>query len=272
VLIINAIEWTYIRSKWGCSALVAWDNYTSGAPLVFGRNYDYGSPLADYPSVVIYNPGDGGLPVASVTYTGCIYVTTGMNDKGLFLELNTGGPSLTVDCSNKIFAPATLFSFVEESQDLEQLDMQFHTSYPQSAYLISVANQTGAYCYEWEPSNVRRRAPDKDGLLVSTNHFVDPSWGITPLGDTFQLGQTVDVAKTKERRANLLAFGEKYKGNFTPETMMEVMSPPIENGGAFMINRSTSYQIVSVPENLTMWVRIPEYQDWVEVDLKPLFS
>jgi hypothetical protein len=278
-LIIDSIEYSYLLSKDKCSAIAAWGNYASGGLLVFGRNYDYSPTLARYASVVVYNPDDGSIPVASVTFTGCIYVTTGMNEKGLFLELNTGGPSLILAYSNKVSAPVTLFSFMEDSQDLDQLDMRFHTSHPHCAYIINVADQKEACSYEWAPFDVRRRGPDRDGLLVATNHYLDPSWGIQMLGDTFLGGETIDLGNTKKRRENLLALGEKYKGKFTPETMMKIVSIPLEKGGAFIAQQdasrqmvATCYQIVAVPKDRKIWVRIPEHQDWVEIDLKPLFS
>jgi hypothetical protein len=54
--------------------------------------------------------------------------------------------------------------------------------------------------------------------------------------------------------------------------MMEVMSIPLENGGAFRAPNVTSYQIVAVPKDLKVWIRVPEVQEWTEVDLKPLFT
>ncbi|MPN28000.1 hypothetical protein SDC9_175434 [bioreactor metagenome] len=112
-----------------------------------------------------------------------------------------------------------------------------------------------------------RRAPDEDGLLVATNHFVDPFWGLESIALDDQ-----DPAYTAHRRANLLALGEKNKGKINPEVMMEIMSIPLENGGAFRAPNVTSYQIVTVPKELKVWVRVPEVQEWTEVDLKPLFS
>jgi hypothetical protein len=271
-LIINSIELNYLKSRGACSGIAAWGNYTSGEPLVFGRNFDWIN-LNNHFSVAVYNPDDGNIPVACVGYTGCVYVCTGMNKNGVFLELNNGMFVEAIDFGNRVLAMASLFSFLEDSQNLDQLDIQFHTARPTQTTIINVANQTGAYSYEWATFDVKRRGPDRDGLLVGTNQFVDPSWGINLAGDTFIAGQNFDMAKTNERRQNLLALGEKYKGNITPETMMEIISLPIEEGGAsFIPSHHTSYQVVAVPENLTMWVRIPYYQDWVEVDLKPLFS
>lgn len=42
-LIVNDLE-AYVNLKEGqCSGVAAWGNYTSGSPLVFGRNYDMGA-------------------------------------------------------------------------------------------------------------------------------------------------------------------------------------------------------------------------------------
>ncbi len=266
-LIVNDLE-TYVNLQEGqCSGVAAWGNYTSGGPLVFGRNYDMGPKFANYATVAVYNPDDGSVPVASITYTGVIYVTSGMNKEGMFLELNNGQISENMQRDNRVFSPVSLFSFLESSTDLDQIDAQFHTSYPDNAYIVNVANETGAYSYEWATSDVVRRAPDKDGLLVATNHFVDPFWGLAPIALDDQ-----DPAFTAHRRANLLALGEKYKGKFNPEVMMETMSIPLEKGGAFRAPNVTSYQIVAVPKELKVWVRVPEVQEWTEVDLKPLFN
>jgi hypothetical protein len=277
-LIINSIEGAYLISRFGCSGIAAWGDYTSGGTLVFGRNFDW-MTIGNYFSVVVYNPDDGNIPVAVVGYTGCVYVCTGMNKKGVVLELNNGMFVEAIDFSNRVYAPASLFTFLEDSEDLDQIDIQFHTIRPSHTFIINVADQTGACSYEWATFDVKRRGPDRDGLLAGTNHFVDPSWGITMAGDTYLIGQTFDMGKTRERRANLLALGEKYKGKITPETMMEIISIPIGKGGAFMDPEepnpelaATNYQIVAVPKDLKLWVRVPAYHDWVEVDLKPLFS
>jgi hypothetical protein len=146
-----------------------------------------------------------------------------------------------------------LFSFLENSADIE--------------LKVNVANETGAYSYEWATSKVVRRTPYKVGLLVTTNHFVDPSWRFAPIALNDQ-----DPVYTAHRSANLLALGEKYKGKFNPEVMMKIMNIPLEKGGAFRVPNDTSYQIVAVPKELKIWVKMPEVQEWTEIDLKPLFD
>lgn len=250
-----------------CSGVAAWGNYTSDGQLVFGRNYDLGPEPTKYTTVVVYNPNDGSIPLASINCIGNIGMESGMNKEGIFLELNDGHTSENMPRYDRIPALFSLFSFLENSVDLDQIDAQFHTSYPDIALIVNVANETGAYSYEWATSNVVRRTPDKVGLLVATNHFVDPSWRFAPIALNDQ-----DPVYTAHRRSNLLALGEKYKGKFNPEVMMKIMNIPLEKGGAFRAPNDTSYQIVAVPKELKIWVRMPEVQEWTEVDLKPLFS
>jgi hypothetical protein len=53
--------------------------------------------------------------------------------------------------------------------------------------------------------------------------------------------------------------------------MMKTISTPLGEGGAFRAPDLTSYEIVAQPETLMMWLRVPEHQDWVKVDLKQYF-
>jgi len=251
-----------------CSGMAAWGPYTSGGPLVFGRNYDLGFFNAPYATMTVYNPIDGSIPVASFTFAGCIYVTSGMNGAGVFLELNNGSTSDSGDfMDTRPWAPVELFSFLEGASDLEQLSYFFETTLPDLAYIVNAADADSACSFEWATSGVKKRLPDSDGLLVATNHFVDPSWDIPPPG----VNQP-DVDFSVQRRVNLLALGEENKGDFDPEVMMGVISTPLEDGGAFRAPNLTSYEIVAVPAELTVWVRVPEYQDWVEIDLGQYFS
>ncbi|MHB8896774.1 MAG: C45 family autoproteolytic acyltransferase/hydrolase [Candidatus Geothermincolia bacterium] len=250
------------KKKSGCTGMATWGDYSSG-PLVFGRNYDLGPVNHQYATLVVYNPTDGSIPVASWTFAGCIYVTSGMNSSGVFLELNNGSASDSSDFfATRPWAPIELFAFLEASTSLKQLSSYFETTRPDLSYIVQGADKKGAVSFEWATSGVKVRQPDKNGLLVATNAFFDPSWGQTP-------EDGVDYVVT--RRTNLLALGEQGKGKFTPELMMKTISTPVEQGGAFRAPNLTSYEIVAQPETLTLWLRIPEYQDWVKVDLKQYF-
>jgi len=74
------------------------------------------------------------------------------------------------------------------------------------------------------------------------------------------------------RRDNLIALADKFRGRITPEKMMEIMGTPLEKGGTFRAPNFTSYQYVAQPATLKIWVRVPDVQDWIEVDLSQFFN
>jgi hypothetical protein len=275
LIILNDEELVFISSppfvsrvygkKQQCSFMAVWNDYSATKQLILGRNYDLGSIFNKYLTVVVYNPSDGSIPTASITYIGAVYVTSGMNKDGIFLELNSGEGSGFIQDKNRISTPILLFSFLENSSTLKQLNALFHTSKTSFTSIINVADKKQAYSYEWAISGIKRRKPINNGLLVATNHFVDPIWKM----------QVSDIAKTIERRKNLLRLGEKYKGKFTPELMMKVMSIPVNKGGAYWppsktFSHSTSYQIVAVPAELKIWIRVPKFINWTQVNLKAI--
>lgn len=250
-----------------CSGIAAWDSYTEDGSLIFGRNYDLGFFNTQYVAMVIYNPVDGSIPTASFTYAGCIYTTSGMNSKGLFLELNNGSFSDPEDfTAMRMWAPINLMSFLEQASNLEQLAYFFESVRPDLAYIVQGADMHSALSFEWATYGVRAVEPEREGLLVATNHFADPEWGLPAIDEN-----TVETCSL-QRRKNLLTQGEENKGMINPDVMMKIMSIPLAEGGAFQVPNLTSYGIVAQPAELKIWVQIPDYQDWVEIDLGKYFK
>jgi hypothetical protein len=266
LMIVNDLQIHLLHIN-GCSAMATWGNYTSGGPLVVGRNYDWSDKMRQYVVVVVFNPDDGSIPVASVHYAGSIYVNTGLNRAGIFLETN-GDTSESVFCTNRVTTPIQFFSFLEDCTLLDQIEGHLLSTRPTDGCIVNVADEKEARSFEWTVYDLKRREPDQDGLLVSTNHFLNPFWGFEQPS-----ASTMDPIHTEERRRNLLALAELYKGRFNPQVMMQVMSLPLEDGGVLQTSGlPTSYQIVAVPEDLKIWVRIPGVQDWTEVDLNLFFQ
>jgi len=214
-------------------------------------------------TVAIYNPTDGSVPTATVGFLGGVEAVTVMNRSGLFAEVNDGTPSGgNIIMENRTLNFIQNLDFLFNSSDMTQLDAAVSSSQPSFSMLFNVADENVAYSYELPTFGIRRRVPDKPGLLVSTNHFVDPSWGIAhSSGDIFQ---------TLSRRTNLLALGEKYKGKFSVKVMMDVLDTPYSKGGA---QRSHNiYETIFVPKNLKLWVKTPATSDWEAVDLASHFD
>lgn len=126
----------------------------------------------------------------------------------------------------------------------------------------TAADSRSAFSYEVSPSRCVARQSDQDGLTAETNHYVDSSWDVPE-----EYLQSESWKDSEERRDNLLALGESYKGTIAARVMMEIFDIPKSQGGATV--HDTTYQVVAVPSQLKIWIKIPDYQDWVTVDLNP---
>jgi hypothetical protein len=266
-VLLNAIEWyPKIGSLWygQCSGIAVWGPYTSGGPLVFGRNND-DDPLykdfARFMVVSVFKPHDGSLPTAVINYAGAVYNPTGMNSEGLFVEMNAGpwmGFSL-----DRISIFTTLFSFLQDYSSLPELDRAFKSTLTNISAIVNVADHGRAYSYESSLYDTRRVDPEQDGILAATNHFVGPTWNIAQVDD--RVG-----GWTMKRRSNLLSLGENYKGAFSPRVMMKVLDTAIDQGGPTV--EGTIYQVIAVPAQLKLWIKVPGLQDWTMIKLGPLFK
>ncbi len=267
-VLLNAMEWFPKINAFvpHCSGIAVWGEYTADGSLIFGRNNDdaeFYKTFGGYTVVAVFNPTDSGMPVAIVNYAGAIYAPSGMNSKGIFLELNSGNWEGYYPDRPSIFL--TLFSFLETYSTQEQLNTAFQSVSANLSSIVNVADRNVAYSFECSTSAVVRRAPDAAGLLVATNHFVDPSWGIPPpVPDE-------ENAWTARRRANLLNLAAANKGSFTVRKMMQVLDTTLPEGGATQPTE-TIYQIIAVPRNLTLWLKAPGNFDWQRVDLRELFE
>ena len=251
-----------------CSAMAAWGEYTGGKPLVFGRNWDLPRALfkdfLKFFTVVVFNPEDGN-PVADINFPGSLMLQTAMNKEGLFLEFNNGlfsGGSITF--ANRKPINTLLLEFLFDCSNMRELDAGFHTGRANAVGIVNVADQAGAYAYEWPTFGLKKRVGDRNGLLVETNHFVDPDWGLTELPPGVE-----KELKTIKRRNHLLALGDKFKGKIDVGKMKEIIAIPIDQGGA-AFPEGTLYHLVAVPGELQWWLKIPGFQDWTEIDLKKL--
>ncbi len=267
-ILLNAIEW-YPKinhlSYGRCSGVAAWGPYTSGDPLVFGRNNDdseFYTDFARFMVVSVFKPNDRSISTALINYAGVIYNATGMNSEGLFIELNAGpwmGFSL-----ERVSAFTTIFSFLQDYSTLAEVDRAFKSTLVNMSSIINVADPTRACSYECSLYDTRRRDQDRDGFIAATNHFVDPNWNISQVDDEKMGGLTI------RRYRNLLALGEKYKGTFNPQIMMKVLDTPIEKDGPTV--KGTIYQVIAVPAQLKIWLKAPGIQDWTEIELGMLFG
>ena len=257
---VNALE--RIGGLPKCSAVACWNDYSSGQ-LVVGRNYDYSdafAPLNDDMVITVYHPADGSLAVATIGYTGEINTYNAINEKGIFMELNNGTPSTNIKTqADRIQGTTMLFSAMFETDELNDWELFFNTVACSGSYIINVADSKSARSYEWCPIGVKTGNTDlPDGLLVSTNYYVNPDWLFaTPSDEASWEGLT--------RRSNLIALSEKSKGKIDAKKMQEIIETPVEKGGA--VNELTMYHFVMVPETKMLWLQVIGGPKWTQIDL-----
>ena len=268
LLLLNAVELlsSYAEAP-QCTGVAVWGDYSAGS-AVYGRNYDWLPWFREFSAdiaVAVWHPADGALSVATIGYCGEIYAVNGMNEKGIFLELNNGMPSggpLWYD--SRVPAVAALFNFLLECETLDDIESCFQTTKANFAYIIGVADGQTARCYEWPVFEVKRReSHSRPGLTVLTNHFTEFSWGLPrPDDKTFWL--------TRTRRQNMLNLAKHLKGAIDAATMKKMMETRIEDLGS--TTDMTVYQIVTVPGTFEFWLRLPGVQEWTSIDMKALLA
>ena len=257
---VNAVE--RIGGLPRCSAAFCWDEYAAG-PLVIGRNYDYSDAFAllkDDVAVTVYHPSDDSLAVATIGYVGEIYAVNGFNEKGIFMELNNGRPSANIKSpDSRVTGTTMLFSALFEVDELEDWDLFFNTVNCSSSYIINVADSEGAISYEWCPIGVKHGGTDQpEGLLVSTNYFVNPDW-------LFAIPSDAASWEGLTRRSNLITLCEASKGQIDDRKMLEIIGTALEDGGA--MNELTVFQMVMIPETRMLWLRVIGGAGWTQIDL-----
>ena len=263
ILLLNAVEALVAGDLWSqnhCSGIAVWGEYSSGA-LIYGRNYDYFDWFRDFGehlAVAIYHPADGSLAAAAIGYAGEIYMTTGINERGIFLELNNGEPSGgALEYHNRVPAVAELFMFLLDSPDLDQLESFFHSTRSNFAYVVGAADDQTSRCFEWPVFDVKRRlSVRRPGLMVATNHFTEPSWGLPKPDDK-------KFSATRTRRQNLLNLAEHFKGSIDMSRMKKILDTRIEDLGATTGN--TVYQVIAEPGSMILSLKVPDMIEWTDI-------
>jgi hypothetical protein len=248
-----------------CSGIAVWDGYSRDGKLVFGRNWDIDRQsmreYMRYLAVVVFQPQEGHA-FANIHPLGNVYLETGMNSQGLFIELNNGEYSDGTFYSQREDTTSVLVSVLNQSANVQEAVNMLRAVPADISYILQIADPSRAVSLERPTFDARIRELDDQGLVIAYNSFVPPypaSWQ-----------NRVAPPKPVEhdpRYANMLQLAQSpaYKGAFTPETMQSYLEVPLEEGGAY--HPGTVVQVVAVPEDLTVWIRGCEYAGWERVPL-----
>jgi hypothetical protein len=246
-----------------CSAEAAWGPYTGGGPLVAGRNNDFpGLPPGSegYSNIVVYNPSDGSLPCAFFADVGAVSADTGYNCKGLMIEANDALEGSKPMPDRMLFS-LEMPQFMFDSANMATLSSEISSTRPNMPQLVMACDKNSAASYELNFNDYRKPAPTAAGLVVQTNDFVDPYWGVTQSNS----------ATSDQRYKNLVNLANENKGRINAATMRKMMSTPMSAGGPYRPGETVAMQVF-VPATFEYWVAIPRYQNWIQVPLKALFE
>lgn len=263
VKLCNGAE--YVEGVFQCSAMAVWGDNSDGK-LVFGRNYDAVSYSEIDRDVVltVFHP-NGEIPVATVGYAGELYCVNGFSSNGIFVELNNGMPSAGAEIHWNVCPSTTsLFEMLFKARNLDDVDDFFSHTTSFASFIIGVADKNQARAYEWCFDGVRRGdVTTEPGLMISTNHYVNDGW-------TFTVPSDADSWNSITRRRNLAEMAMQNKGHIDADKMMAIMSTPIENGGPK--HNLTRYQMIAVPEDMTLYIYVPCIGKWTKVSLGEYFE
>lgn len=254
----------------GCSGVAAWGDYTPDGTLVFGRNWDIDRSALlrymKYLATVIFNP-DEGNSFANIHPLGNVYLETGMNEKGLFLELNNGEQSDPNENPEAEDTSSVLVSALVTTSSLNEMADYLASIPADLSYILQIAEDARAVSLERATFGSRVREAENLGFLAAFNSFVPP---YPPVWD----GKVAPPPSPAEdpRYENLLALGEspEFKGKLDATKMMELMERTMVEGGA--VHDGTTVQVIAVPKYRIIWFRGYQHSDWEKVDLRPLFT
>lgn len=253
-----------------CSGIAVWGGYTRDKNLIFGRNWDISreamSRYMRYLAVVVFHP-EQGYPVANIHPLGNVYLETGMNSHGVFIELNNGEYSDPTYYEDREDTTSVLVRVLNQSKNVEEAVDMLMNSPADISYILQIADETHAVSLERPTFDARVRPPDDEGLVIAYNSFVPPypaHWE-----DKVKPPKPVE---DDPRYENMLTLAQSpaYKGQFTPWSMQQYLEVPVEEGGAY--HGGTVLQVVAVPAERTIWMRGCDYSDWEKVPLDGYFD
>jgi hypothetical protein len=253
-----------------CSALAAWDKYTANGNLVLGRNWDIDRKALEkymkYLAVVVFNP-DSGNSFANIHPLGSVYLETGMNDQGLFIELNNGAASDPQYMEDREDTVSVLVTTLNQCSTIDEASEYLSLIPADLSHIIQIADKKECVSVERATFGTRVRTGEQKGILAAYNSFVPPypaEWK----------DKVADPPKAEDdpRYNNLinLANSKEFFGKLDINAMKKLMDIEVKNGGA--LHKGTVYQVIAVPEELTLWIRALDYSDWQQINLKDLFA
>lgn len=264
---LNGIEVAYadeLMKEFGpasagkCAGLAIFGRKTRDGRVIYGRNYDWLPSFSELPMVLAhFIPDDGMQALAMINYAGCLYMVTGMNQSGLFLELNSGCFA-TAAQNNEVPQNAWyLWPILGRAKNVADAEQMLKSCKARNVYIIGIADAAHTLSYEWDVNAPMTVLPDDgDCCLAMTNHFARPEWNNLP--GAADGGACSSIC----RRNALLHLADQIPdGSGDLEDMKRIFNATVDAGGAKWAG--TLYQVIADPVNETMYVRHAHDREWI---------
>ena len=229
-----------------CSSLAVRGARTADGNVLFGRNYGW---LPDFEEILdtlvlsVFHPCDGANAVAMFNWTGCLYLTAGMNENGLFLELDGGAFAGVREEPGRIHSAWLLWEILLNSGDFAALRESFFSCRPSFACRVGAADPVRAEVFEWHPD--RFCAPADSSGEAS---------GVTG-------------------RCDLLKYAREYPAGERQIGLPEitaVLDKAAAGGGAK--TGGPLFQLVATPAEQVWLVKLRNRTGWTEIPLMNLLK
>lgn len=164
----------------GCSQVIAADQATVDGQLYYGVNLDCPYKPVQYflkhTTVFVKQPKDG-IPHASISVPGAVWINAGINIAGVATALNSAYPATFSELSLSGHSHAQMMVQILQSSDRYESARALMLSYSHMTLdIILVADgktrQAGAFELTGQHQAVREL--DRQGILYATNHFLVP--------------------------------------------------------------------------------------------------
>jgi len=257
-----------------CSGIAVSSPRTADGKLYFARNWDMTQaamqPYLRYMALVVFNPTDGGLSFANVRPIGQVYVETGINEKGVFVELNNGSASDPNINEGAVFSVASIFDFLRTSETLDEMIQNIVTTKMDASYIIQAASAERAVSVE-KPTFDARVIEQQNGALYALNNFARPTYEPWK-GKIVELPD--NAYDDRQKCLDALFASPEWQKGVNLDMIKSMMDRTIEKGGPVVEGAlfGTVLQVIAIPEDMRLLFRSYGYSDWADIDLNTLFQ
>jgi hypothetical protein len=245
-----------------CTAFGAWDSHSEDSNLIIGRNFDFyvNDDFAKDKILCHINP-ENGYSFTMITWAGFAGVVSGMNEKGLTINLNAAKSSIPTGAKTPVSLLAReILQYASTIDEAYQIAKDFKTFVAESFFMGSAADGK-AVVIEKSPEIIDIYDPDTSFIVV-TNHFQSNSFLTDPLN--LENMQNETSVYRAERVKELLAENPKINPGIAASILRDyrgLEGKDIGLGNEKAVNQFIAHHsVIFQPVQRRIWIAGPPYQ------------